>query len=119
MSMFQILANKGWTDIMQVTMWRTGSRVAPLVAIYFIFYHLFVTLVSKDDLVCQHCGYRWSNYIIICGVNFVLLIDLVSCLLNLFYLHKGDSSLIFIVYRNLIEITLERYFFFRFCDTVV
>jgi len=89
MSMFQILANKGWTDIMQVTMWRTGSRVAPLVAIYFIFYHLFVTLVSKADLSVS-TGHRWSNYIIICGVNFVLLIDLVSCLLNLFYLHKGD-----------------------------
>lgn len=46
MSMFQILANKGWTEVMQITMWRTGERIAPLVAIYFIFYHLFVTLVS-------------------------------------------------------------------------
>lgn len=48
MSMFQILANKGWIEIMHITMWRTGGRIAPLVAIYFIFYHLFVTLVSTE-----------------------------------------------------------------------
>ena len=45
MSMFQILTQKGWIEVMHVTMWKTG-KVAPLVAIYFIFYHLFVTLVS-------------------------------------------------------------------------
>lgn len=48
MSMFQILTNKGWIEVMHITMWRTGGRIAPLVAIYFIFYHLFVTLVSTD-----------------------------------------------------------------------
>jgi hypothetical protein len=31
---------------MHLTMYRTGEQFAPLVAIYFIFYHLFVTLVS-------------------------------------------------------------------------
>ena len=31
---------------MHVTMYETGERVAPFVAIYFICYHLFVTLVS-------------------------------------------------------------------------
>lgn len=49
MSMFQILANKGWTEVMQITMWKT-DRFYPIVAIYFIFYHLFVTLVSTDWL---------------------------------------------------------------------
>ncbi|PVD19084.1 hypothetical protein C0Q70_21643 [Pomacea canaliculata] len=44
MSMFQILTQKGWIEVMHVTMIQTG-RVAPLVAIYFIFYHLFVTLI--------------------------------------------------------------------------
>ena len=45
MSMFQILTQKGWNEVMHLTMWETGENVAPLVAIYFIFYHLFVTLV--------------------------------------------------------------------------
>lgn len=42
--MFQILTQKGWLDIMHMTM-RQASRLSPLVAIYFISYHLFVTLV--------------------------------------------------------------------------
>ena len=46
MSMFQILTQKGWIEVMHVTMYQTGERVAPCVAIYFIFYHLVVTLVS-------------------------------------------------------------------------
>lgn len=46
MSMFQILTQKGWNEVMHLTMYRTGEQFAPLVAIYFIFYHLFVTLVS-------------------------------------------------------------------------
>jgi hypothetical protein len=51
MSMFQILTQKGWVEVMHVTMWKTGERFAPLVAIYFIFYHLFVTLVGR--VFCQ------------------------------------------------------------------
>ena len=46
MSMFQILTQKGWNEVMFSTMWQTSERIAPFVAIYFIFYHLFVTLVS-------------------------------------------------------------------------
>ena len=48
MSMFQILTQKGWNEVMHLTMWQTGEhKVIPiLVAVYFIFYHLFVTLVS-------------------------------------------------------------------------
>lgn len=52
MSMFQILANKGWTEVMQITMWKT-DRFYPIVAIYFIFYHLFVTLVSTELTQCS------------------------------------------------------------------
>ena len=44
MTMFQVLTQKGWVDIMHTTM-RQASRLSPLVAIYFISYHLFVTLV--------------------------------------------------------------------------
>lgn len=44
--MFQILTQKGWNEVMHLTMFETGERVAPFIAIYFIFYHLFVTLVS-------------------------------------------------------------------------
>jgi len=47
MSMFQILTQKGWNEVMHSTMWQTSERIAPFVAIYFIFYHLFVTLVSR------------------------------------------------------------------------
>ncbi|XP_052214873.1 sodium leak channel NALCN-like isoform X2 [Dreissena polymorpha] len=45
MSMFQIQTQKGWIDVMHTTMWMTGENIAPLVAIYFIFYHLFTTLI--------------------------------------------------------------------------
>ena len=45
MSMFQILTQKGWNEVMHLTMRETGEGLAPLVAIYFIFYHLFVTLI--------------------------------------------------------------------------
>ena len=57
MSMFQILTQKGWNEVMHLTMWQTGERFAPLVAIYFIFYHLFVTLVSMSLLfTLERCG---------------------------------------------------------------
>ena len=48
MSMFQILTQKGWNEVMHLTMYEMGARVAPFIAIYFIFYHLFVTLVSGE-----------------------------------------------------------------------
>lgn len=56
MSMFQILTQKGWNEVMHLTMWDTGERFAPLVAIYFIFYHLFVTLVSGVTLHYDICA---------------------------------------------------------------
>ncbi|KAL1109977.1 hypothetical protein AAG570_014086 [Ranatra chinensis] len=45
MSMFQILTQEAWVEVMDETMLRTTSTLAPLVAIYFILYHLFVTLI--------------------------------------------------------------------------
>lgn len=46
MSMFQILTQEAWVEVMDETMYRTPSMIAPLVAFYFIMYHLFVTLVG-------------------------------------------------------------------------
>ncbi|XP_055338737.1 sodium leak channel NALCN-like isoform X1 [Paramacrobiotus metropolitanus] len=44
MSMFQILTQEGWIDVMDETMLQTG-RFSPIVAFYFILYHLFATLI--------------------------------------------------------------------------
>ena len=46
MSMFQILTQEGWVDVMDQTLVAVGHLWAPVVAIYFILYHLFATLVS-------------------------------------------------------------------------
>ncbi|KAK3859162.1 hypothetical protein Pcinc_034699, partial [Petrolisthes cinctipes] len=49
MSMFQILTQEGWVEVMDETMIKTmretTDEIAPIVAIYFILYHLFVTLI--------------------------------------------------------------------------
>nr|XP_027195093.1 sodium leak channel non-selective protein-like isoform X2 [Dermatophagoides pteronyssinus] len=45
MSMFQILTQEGWTEVMNETILRSGAKIGPLVAIYFILYHLFVSLI--------------------------------------------------------------------------
>ena len=50
MSMFQILTQEGWTEVMNETIIRSGRRIGPLVAIYFILYHLFVSLVRLEFL---------------------------------------------------------------------
>jgi hypothetical protein len=44
--MFQILTQEAWVEVMDETMLRTRETLAPLVAVYFILYHLFVTLVG-------------------------------------------------------------------------
>lgn len=46
MSMFQILTQEGWVDVMDQTLVAVGRVWAPVVAIYFILYHLFATLVK-------------------------------------------------------------------------
>ncbi|XP_077301689.1 sodium leak channel non-selective protein na [Arctopsyche grandis] len=45
MSMFQILTQEAWVEVMDETMIRTSQTLTPLVAMYFILYHLFVTLI--------------------------------------------------------------------------
>ncbi|XP_022657492.1 sodium leak channel non-selective protein-like isoform X6 [Varroa destructor] len=45
MSMFQILTQEGWVEVMNETMLRTSSTIGPIVAVYFILYHLFVSLI--------------------------------------------------------------------------
>lgn len=72
MSMFQILTQEAWVEVMDETMLRTRSMLAPLVAVYFILYHLFVTLVRKLTVLNIIC------YLIlildcvefVCGGNF-------------------------------------------------
>ena len=48
--MFQILTQEAWVDVMDETMLRTHETMAPLAAMYFILYHLFVTLVKKIEI---------------------------------------------------------------------
>ncbi|RXM37240.1 Sodium leak channel non-selective protein [Acipenser ruthenus] len=45
MSMFQILTQEGRVDVMDQTLVAVGHMWAPVVAIYFILYHLFATLI--------------------------------------------------------------------------
>lgn len=45
MSMFQILTQEAWTDVMNETMLRVRFVFGPLVAFCFIMYHLFVSLI--------------------------------------------------------------------------
>lgn len=56
MSMFQILTQEAWVEVMDETMLRTRETLAPLVAVYFILYHLFVTLVSSDEFEWVACS---------------------------------------------------------------
>ncbi|UJR35694.1 hypothetical protein I4U23_028443 [Adineta vaga] len=44
-SMFQVLTQKGWVDVMHFTMLYSIQDVAPFVAIYFIVYHLAINLI--------------------------------------------------------------------------
>uniref|UniRef100_A0A671QAW2 Sodium leak channel NALCN n=1 Tax=Sinocyclocheilus anshuiensis TaxID=1608454 RepID=A0A671QAW2_9TELE len=45
MSMFQIRTQEGWVDVMDETLVAVGQMWAPVVAIYFILYHQFATLI--------------------------------------------------------------------------
>lgn len=45
MSMFQILTQEAWTDVMNETMLRVRDQIGPYVALYFVMYHLFVSLI--------------------------------------------------------------------------
>ncbi|CAJ0929068.1 unnamed protein product, partial [Mesorhabditis belari] len=45
MSMFQIITQEGWTDFVVEVLRATPDGIVPFVAIYFVAYHLFVTLI--------------------------------------------------------------------------
>jgi len=51
MSMFQILTQEAWPEVMSKTMRLTPHQITPLVAVYFILYHLFVTLIVMSFFV--------------------------------------------------------------------
>ncbi|VDK52378.1 unnamed protein product [Gongylonema pulchrum] len=44
--MFQIITQEGWTDVVVEILRTTNESMVPFVAIYFVGYHLFVTLVT-------------------------------------------------------------------------
>ncbi|XGW16407.1 hypothetical protein V3C99_001682, partial [Haemonchus contortus] len=45
MSMFQIITQEGWTDVVVEILRATNESMVPFVAIYFVGYHLLVTLI--------------------------------------------------------------------------
>ena len=45
MSMFQIITQEGWTDLVVEVLRATNEKFVALAALYFVAYHLFVTLV--------------------------------------------------------------------------
>lgn len=62
MSMFQILTQEAWVDVMDETMLRTRKTyLVPLVAVYFILYHLFVTLVGNYLFLKFYCKLYYIN----------------------------------------------------------
>lgn len=69
MSMFQILTQEGWVDVMDQTLNAVGHMWAPVVAIYFILYHLFATLVSFRFLfscLTIHDGMNINRFLVCC-----------------------------------------------------
>ncbi|EYB82119.1 hypothetical protein Y032_0366g18 [Ancylostoma ceylanicum] len=45
MSMFQIITQEGWTDFVVEVLRATDDKLVPFVAMFFVAYHLFVTLI--------------------------------------------------------------------------
>lgn len=71
MSMFQILTQEGWIDVMDQTLVAVGQVWAPVVAIYFILYHLFATLVRKKCCAAFHVSNELKRVIHSCIVYLV------------------------------------------------
>jgi hypothetical protein len=46
MCMFQIITQEGWPELVVDVLRMTDDRMVPFVAVYFVAYHLFVTLVG-------------------------------------------------------------------------
>lgn len=90
MSMFQILTQEAWVEVMDETMVRTSQTLTPLVAIYFILYHLFVTLVSYYVFYMYlYTPASWAHYLCRLGLrrivvrNIHLRVGFVSILLHM------------------------------------
>lgn len=61
--MFQILTQEAWVEVMDETMLRTKEALVPMVAVYFILYHLFVTLVNLLAILYYYVRYFISNVV--------------------------------------------------------
>jgi hypothetical protein len=60
--MFQILTQEAWVEVMDETMLWTRETLAPLVAVYFILYHLLVTLVRMiNSFISSNVTYELYN----------------------------------------------------------
>lgn len=54
--MFQIVTQKGWIEVMMDSMEKASiSQIRFLIAIYFVFYHLFINMVCTVLLCCSCC----------------------------------------------------------------
>lgn len=62
--MFQILTQEGWVDVMDQTLVAVGHMWAPVVAIYFILYHLFATLVRNTLCTFRGTGLLAVYYLV-------------------------------------------------------
>ena len=49
--MFQILTQEAWPEVMSKTMQEVNARLTAVVAVYFILYHLIVTLIVMSLFV--------------------------------------------------------------------
>ena len=58
MSMFQILTQEAWVEVMDETMLRTSQMIIPVIAVYFILYNIFVTLVKLIISTHENQFYR-------------------------------------------------------------
>ena len=65
--MFQILTQKGWAVVMYEVMFRVnndhGDWLAMIVAIYFISYHLYATVVNISHIVHGLCLMEFSVWV--------------------------------------------------------
>lgn len=59
--MFQIITQEGWTDFVVEVLRATDDNLVPFVALYFVAYHLFVTLVSWKTTILKLLAGNSSN----------------------------------------------------------
>lgn len=61
MSMFQILTQEGWIEVVTGTLYESRGNyvIFLLIRIYFVLYHQFVSVVSDIDTCCAPCCYGY------------------------------------------------------------